>query len=83
MAQVILSTKQKHILAKESRLVIPRGRGEGMGWMGSLGFLMQTVKFEMEVNGALLYSTRNYVGLGHFAVQERLKKHLFIYFCLS
>ena len=39
MAQIILSTKQKQIMAKESRLLVPSGgREEGGGWMGSLGF---------------------------------------------
>ena len=38
MAQMILPTKQKEITAKESRLVVSGGRGEGVGWMGSLGF---------------------------------------------
>ena len=34
---MILSTKQKHIMAKENRLVVPKG--EGVGWMDSLAFL--------------------------------------------
>ena len=37
MAQVIVSTKQKQITAKESRLVVSRGRGSGMD--EQLGFL--------------------------------------------
>ena len=36
MAQMILSTKQKQIMAKESRLVVPRR--EGVEWTGDLGF---------------------------------------------
>ena len=40
MAKMILSAKQKQIMAKESRLVVPGGRkGEGEGWTGNLGFL--------------------------------------------
>ena len=39
MTQMILSLKYKQIMAKENRRVIGRGRGKGMGWLGSLGFL--------------------------------------------
>ena len=42
MAQMIPSTKQKPNMDKESKLVVPGGRGEPEGWMGSLGFWMQT-----------------------------------------
>lgn len=38
MAQMLLSTKQKYIMAKESRLVVPGGREERVGWTGSWGF---------------------------------------------
>ena len=34
---MILSIKKKQIMAKESRLVVPRG--EGVGWTGNLWFL--------------------------------------------
>ena len=30
--------KQKQIMAKKSRLVFPRGKMEGVGWMGIWGF---------------------------------------------
>ena len=39
MAQMILSTKQKQIMDMESRLVVANGRGEGVGWTGSLGLV--------------------------------------------
>ena len=39
MAQMILYTKQKQITVKESRHMVPRGMGEGVGWTGSLGLL--------------------------------------------
>ena len=38
MAQMILSTKQKQIMAKESRLWFPWGRGMGVAWTGSWEF---------------------------------------------
>ena len=38
MALIILSTKQKQIMAKENRLVVPKGEGERSGWLKSLGF---------------------------------------------
>ena len=38
MPQMILSTKQKQIMAKESRLMVARGE-RGRGWDGSLGLL--------------------------------------------
>ena len=40
MPQMILSTKQKQIVAKENRLAVPRGGEEGVGWMmgGEVGF---------------------------------------------
>ena len=40
MAQMNLSTKQKQIMAKEGRLVVPKGRGEGWGWIGSSGVFL-------------------------------------------
>ena len=36
MAQIILNTKDKQVMAKKSRLVVVKGEGEGVGWIGSL-----------------------------------------------
>ena len=49
MAQMILSTTQKQITAKESRLIAPAGQVvQGVGQTGSLGFCMQTLTFGMD-----------------------------------
>ena len=50
---------------------------EGVGWPGSLGFLdgCKLLHLEWMGSGALLYSTGHCVSLGHFAVQQNLKKH--------
>ena len=42
MAQMILSTKQKQITAKESRLVVPGGEGRKWDGQAVQGFWMQT-----------------------------------------
>ena len=39
MVQMILSTKQKQIKAKESRLLMPEEKGPGVGWTGNLGLV--------------------------------------------
>ena len=38
MAQMNLST-EKNIMGLENRLVVVKGKGEGVEWMGSLGFM--------------------------------------------
>ena len=56
---MILSTKQNQILARESRLVVPRG-GEGRGGIdGQCG--RKLFHLEWMGNGALLYGTGNCV----------------------
>ena len=47
---MILSTKQKQIKAKESRLVVTQGKEarKGVGWTGVWGCWMQTVTFGMD-----------------------------------
>ena len=50
------------------------GGREWDGW-AVWGFLMQTDIFGVNGSGALLYSTGNWVWLGHIAVQQKLKKH--------
>ena len=37
MVQMNLSTEQKQTTDLENRLVVTKGEGEGVGWMGSLG----------------------------------------------
>ena len=66
---MILATKQKQITDMESRFVVARGeRGEcgmdGEFWVGRCKLL----HLEWMGSGALLYSTGNYVWLGHFAI---------------
>ena len=76
MAQLILYTKQKQIMDMESRFVVARGDGEGSGMdevFGVSGWELEHL--EWLGNGVLQYSTMNCVWLGHFAVQEKLKRH--------
>ena len=59
MAQMFLSTKQKQIMAKESRVVVFQGGG---GWIGSSRFFGSKLLYlDCMGNGALLYSTGNSV----------------------
>ena len=45
---ILSKKKQKQIMAKESRLGVPREKGEGVGWMGIWEvFWMQSVIFGM------------------------------------
>ena len=55
MTQMIISTKQKQIIAKESRLVVARGEERGVKWLGVWGWWMQTLIFGM--NGKKSYCT--------------------------
>ena len=62
MAQMILSTKPKQIMAKERKLVVPRERGEGResGMDGQFELVgCKLLYFEWIGNGALLQSTEN------------------------
>ena len=54
-----LSTKQKQITAKESRLGIPKGEGGGSGMNGQFG--CKLLYLEWMDHGALLYSAGNCV----------------------
>ena len=47
MAQMNLSTKQK-LMDLENRLVVAKGEEEGVGWIGSLGLMVQTIAFGMD-----------------------------------
>ena len=42
-----LSTEKK-IMDMENRLMVAEGKGEGMGWIRSLGLKMQTVVFGVD-----------------------------------
>ena len=64
MAQIILSTKQKHILDMEIILVLARGVGRGGGKGMDRDFGVGECKLqhlEWMSNGVLLYSIGNYV----------------------
>ena len=62
MAQRILCTKQKQIMAKESRLVVARGEGGGGGMEREFGLGgCKLLYLEWMGNGALLYSIGNCV----------------------
>ena len=66
-------------MAKESRLVVPRGRGgllfPGEGGGSGMDGEFAVLYLEWMGGGALLYSTGNCVWLGYFAVQQKLKKY--------
>ena len=47
MAQMNLSTEKKTI-DLENRLVVAKGEREGVGFIGSLGLIMQTIAFGMD-----------------------------------
>ena len=49
--------KKKKLTNMKNRLVVVKGEGEGVGWMGSLGLL----HLESISNEVLLYSTGNYI----------------------
>ena len=73
MAQVILSIKQKQIMAKESRLVVAGGTGKrgGSGMDGEFGVGgCKLLHLEWMGNGVLRYSTGNRVCLGHCCTTE-------------
>ena len=42
-----LSTEKK-IMDLENRLVVAKGEGEEVGWLGSLGLMIQTLAFGMD-----------------------------------
>ena len=70
MAQMTLSSKKKQIMAKENRLVVPRGEARWGGVDGQFGlFICKHLYLEWMGNGDLLYNTGKCVCLGHFAVQ--------------
>ena len=62
MAQMVLSTKQKQIMAKESRLVVARVEEGENGMDGEFGvFGCKLLHLEWKGNGALQYSTGNWM----------------------
>ena len=61
MAEMILCTKQKQIMDRESRLMVARGEGGGSGKDRDLGVgRYKILHLEWISNGVLLYSTGNY-----------------------
>lgn len=61
MAQMILSTEQKQITDRKSRLVVAGGGGESR-MDGDLGVgRCKLLRLEWTSNGVLLYSTQNYI----------------------
>ena len=43
-----LSTKQKDSQTERTDLWLPRGRGKGVAWTGSLGLVVQTITFRLD-----------------------------------
>ena len=39
---------EKKTMDLENRLVVTKGEGEGVGWLGRLGLIMQTIAFETD-----------------------------------
>ena len=68
MAQIFLPTKQKWIIANESRLVVAGGEG-GRGMDGEVG------AWGCKLAHLEQMGTGNWVGLANFAIQQKLKKH--------
>ena len=57
-----LSTGKK-IMDMENRLMVAKGKEEGVRWTGNLGFIDTNYLLPLEwiSNEILLYSTRNYI----------------------
>jgi len=45
----------------ENRLVVAKGEGEGVGWIGNLGLIDVNLHLEWISNEILLYGTGNYI----------------------
>ena len=76
MAQMIQSTKQKQIKAKESRLVIARQGGEGTGMEGGVwGWWVQTVKFGMQGQWGPTVWHRELCVIRSLCCTTEIKKH--------
>ena len=61
MAQMNLSTEKK-LMDLENRLVVAKGEGEEVGWIGSLGLIdTNYCLWDGLANEILLCSTGNYV----------------------
>ena len=84
MEQMILSTKQKHIMDMESRLVVSKGDGGRCGMDGEFGVgRYELLHLEWISNRVLPYSTGNSVqslGIEHDVIQYDKKNiHTHIY----
>ena len=73
---MILCIKQKQITAKESRLVVARREREGVRWTGSLGLVdVNCDTWNGWARGPSCTAQGTVCDLGHFAVQQKWKKH--------
>ena len=65
--------------------MVAKGEGEGVGWMGSLGFSRcKLLHIEWIGNEVLLYSTENLSNLlGWIMTVDNIRKRMYIYVCLG
>ena len=84
MAQMNLSTEKK-IMDLENRLVVAKGEGEGVGWMGCLGLTdrCKLLLLEWISNEILPCSTENYVWSLMMEHDNERKKNAYMYVLLG
>lgn len=78
MAQMILSTKQKEIKAKERRLMVPRREGSEWDGQGVWGFGIQTVSFGMDVKWGPTVQHRELCVIGSLCCTTEIVETLYI-----